>query len=361
MGAIEIYVTFNLFQFALQAFLNCIIHLATANLAEGLFKPPEEFTCTPEFEFYQLIATPVSGNATTPLLDPSDPKTSHIWWCHALVGVNVSFFFINIIIIVFQTFNFLRHLDDRSQRQLLAESTWGCVHADLDFLISNQLNSLIHNTRKTMRLIAHDSPHSVEELQAIEKKTSSKRIRRTKSEIDKAYFVRDKVTDTVPSIYSSPSIRCFFTMGSISNNGSSFKRASLASEAQEKLWCGPNSGVNPWKVTQRLAKQPCEIGQHYKKVKFKSFTNVQPEGRCMASLLGATKCPLCDAFEKGETETSQCRAPRTWVIGARLFFTNPHSRCELVHEECTDEHQGNTEGPQSAKVMPASSLETKKE
>jgi len=76
----------------------------------------------------------------------------------------------------------------------------------------------------------------------------------------------------------------------------------------------------------------------------------------MASLLGATKCPLCDAFENGETETSECRAPRTWVIGARLFFTNPHSRCELVHEEYTDDHQ-----PQSAKVMPASSLETKKE
>jgi len=170
--------------------------------------------------------------------------------------------------------------------------------------------------------------------------------------------VRDKVTDTVPSIYSSPSIRCFFTVGTTRNNsGSSFKRASLASEAQEKLWCGPNSGVNPWKVTQRLAKQPCEIAQHYKKVKFKSFTNVQPQGRCMASLLGATKCPLCDAFEKGDTETSQCRAPRTWVIGARLFFTNPHSRCELVHEEYTDLHDGS----QSAKVMPASSLETKKE
>ena len=47
-SAIESYVTLNLVQFALQACLNCITHLATSNVAEGFFAPEEDYTCTPE-------------------------------------------------------------------------------------------------------------------------------------------------------------------------------------------------------------------------------------------------------------------------------------------------------------------------
>merc|ERR1719482_2203911 len=163
-SAIEHYVTLNLVQFALQACLNCITHLATSNLAEGFFQPEEDYTCTPEVDFYQLFhQSPVSGNATTTSLDPTGPN-QHVWWCHALVIVNLIFFLINIIFIVVQTAIFLQHLDDRTQRQLLAESTWGCVHSELKFLISKEHHSVVHNTRKTMRLIAHDSPHNEEDL-----------------------------------------------------------------------------------------------------------------------------------------------------------------------------------------------------
>ena len=49
-SVIEQFVLFNILQFALQATFNCIVHLLSANLAEGYFGPNDEpgYVCQAE-------------------------------------------------------------------------------------------------------------------------------------------------------------------------------------------------------------------------------------------------------------------------------------------------------------------------
>ena len=162
----------------------------------------------------------------------------------------------------------------------------------------------------------------------------------------------------VPSIYNSPEMRCVFTMGKINENADQknrFTRADLPAELEVgAVWCGGNSGVDPWNPAQRLAQNPHWVARHYKEAKFDDLVKVQPEGQCLESLMNARACPRCSAKKSDE-----CKAPRTWIIGSCICYAHPYVRSELDQVA-----RSKNQGPYTRKgfqVVPTSSLETKRE
>merc|ERR1719198_718300 len=155
----------------------------------------------------------------------------------------------------------------------------------------------------------------------------------------------------IPDIYHSPQMRCVFTIGTEEDhNDDVFRRASLKAEAEESVWCGENSGLDPWSPAQRLARSPVQIYRHYCAHKFKRFENVKPRGRCMESQIGASVCPACDAFQSNPKRYPMCAAPRTFVPGANIRFLYPHERKD-------NQPGGNST---SSKITPEGSSETKR-
>jgi len=120
-SAIEQYINFLLYQFALQACLNLTIHLATANLADGFFAPEgdDSYSCEAESSYYMVALAILNATGPVSALGPQQ----HLWWCNFLSVINFIFFMINLVILAAMTFHFLHkkktrvHPDSSSRRR----------------------------------------------------------------------------------------------------------------------------------------------------------------------------------------------------------------------------------------------------
>ena len=176
---------------------------------------------------------------------------------------------------------------------------------------------------------------------------SKPKAKKTPASFDPPVYVQGKKALIVPVIYHSPPMKCLFTTGSVDIETSEYEPAKLPKTKKGGLWCGPESGVNPWHMAQRLAAEPRQMKNHYTNVKFSKLANVNPDGACLESFSGG--CTICNP-DSTDPQPNACSKPRTWVIGQRLHFANPKSRnIEIVQSNRVRLEQ----------VAPAPTVETK--
>lgn len=96
----------------------------------------------------------------------------------------------------------------------------------------------------------------------------------------------------------------------------------------DSLWCDPKSGVDVWRLAQRLARHPREVRSQYMAHKFDKLANVTPGGDCLESFHEG--CRLCSPVDGSPPRPLECTKPRTWVIGQSLHFANPVPRTDGV-------------------------------
>ena len=217
--------------------------------------------------------------------------------------------------------------------------------------------------RKTMFFISFflSPAHHPPQLQVQSRKSGKKK--KKLASFDPAVTIMGTECNLAPSIYQSPLIRCVFTVGNLDDETYCYEPAKQPSSKIGARWCGPESGVNPWRVAQRLAVKPRQVRDHYIKCGFSKLSNVNPTAPCLESLSGERgECDTCDLVD-GETNlTSRCTKPRTWIIGQELHFANPKSRDESIVRTIPPGAQKKPSNISASQVAPAAwGVETKKQ
>ena len=126
--------------------------------------------------------------------------------------------------------------------------------------------------------------HHPPQLQVQSRKSGKKK--KKLASFDPAVTIMGTESNLAPSIYQSPVIRCVFTVGNLDDETYCYEPAKQPSSKIDARWCGPESGVDPWRVAQRLAVKPRQVRDHYVKCGFSKLSNVNPTAPCLESLSG---------------------------------------------------------------------------